>query len=298
MATQTDNSIFDLPARSSNVIYGPPLPAPPQKIVARPATKSSLDAYAATQGLILESTDDSQYEYQLSLAARLCHPKRTGQFLAPALRFTNFSLDAAQQIFKATPQDLGTPKHTCSWTADTPERVWLLAGNLQHVQPKICMGASKALKLPSEYFIRKVARYIMMKAVHVTRTTKVEGQPRSRRILYVNALYVIMDENAELHKPKDKSKIELSFTLDEETRMKEMVLEDVEAMAAAGFNLSSRWLVRLGPKFKRQAAAAAKTEAWMLKNDGRHPPRAALPASPASSSEEEEEEEEEDGDYE
>jgi hypothetical protein len=289
MATQTENTLFDLPPRERVLVRGPPLSTPPPVIQHRAASIKDLKLYALSQGLGLEAAEDTKLEVQLGFQARLCPPGQKGTYLAPAFRLANVNAGSAKRIFNACDRDVST-KHTITWYAGTPEMTWTLTGQLQDVKPKICWGSSKALKVPSEYFFRKVARYIQVKVSHVTRKARTGG---SRRLLYVNALYVVMDDKGELHLPKDKYKVQLAFSEEELQRVRVCVLEDVEGMAEAGFNLSAAWLERLGPAWHKRATAAAATETWMSNHGGALPPEQPAESEDEEESEEEEEEEEE-----
>jgi hypothetical protein len=76
MATQTENTLFDLPPRERVLVRGPPLSTPPPVIQHRAASMKDLKSYALAQGLVLEAAEDTKLEVQLGFQARLCPPGR------------------------------------------------------------------------------------------------------------------------------------------------------------------------------------------------------------------------------
>ena len=80
--------------------------------------------------------------------------------------------------------------------------------------------------------------------------------------MYFNFLYVLMDEDGELHYPKDETRREIGFSPGEETAIRQSVMADLINMADANFPLSPRFLQRLG-----RDAQAAEMEARGIQLD-------------------------------
>ena len=92
---------------------------------------------------------------------------------------------------------------------------------------------SKALQPPSAKWIRVIATLIPDLEI-----SWVRAQPEGREKLYVNMNYVLLDEDGEMHLPKDSKRREISVTAQEETAFRAAVVEDLMNMSTKGMPLS------------------------------------------------------------
>jgi len=83
----------------------------------------------------------------------------------------------------------------------------------------------------------------------------------SDRGRYVNFLYSLLDEDGELHPPKDSERREIELMSEDEAALRQQVLKDVKTMATKKFPLSAGFYRQLG-----EVEKAAQVEAAMAKN--------------------------------
>jgi hypothetical protein len=75
---------------------------------------------------------------------------------------------------------------------------------------------------------------------------------------YINFTFALVDENGELHPPKDENRIEIALTPQEVHEIRAQVLSDALAFSAMDLPLSAAWLRQLGDETK-----ALTTEAML-----------------------------------
>ena len=279
MAVQTDLSLFDLPERKRELVRGPPQQTLPPKVVVREPTFDEMQKYAQKSGFTLEPLARPQKELQDRLAGKLT---ATGGafgaiYQSPNFSINNFSRAAAEALFAHVSKTSSTPSTAC-WKVKVPSPMIHLTLGLEKVHVW-GMGSSKAFKLPSETFIRLVASYFILKFTHVTTRSKRFGTSES---IKVKAMYIQMDEDGEISKPKNSERKEMTISEQTEADIRALVLQDVSAMARARFPLSSKWLLRLAPEFVVQGNRAAAKEARMLRNGGVDPSPTPPPSPPGS----------------
>ena len=73
---------------------------------------------------------------------------------------------------------------------------------------------------------------------------------------YVNFNFSLVDENGELHPPKDANRIEIALTAQEVHEVRAQVLSDAMAFSAMNVPLSAAWLRQLGDEAKAQTTEA------------------------------------------
>ena len=284
MAVQTDASLYDLPARKGFIVQGPPRETLPPKVIVRAPTFEEMEKYCLKAGYVMDTLAPTKKMYQDALRSRL--RPQTGVFgsvyLAPTMALPNFQRAAALEFFGIPTT---TSKRMVMWTAVLPDNLMQLTLGLENVH-KRAMGCSMAIVPPSETFIRVIATYVSLKLSHRTKRSKYG----STRQLHIQSMYVLLDEDGEMTKPKTADRVEVPMTPEFEAHARQAVYVDATKMARAGFPLSGAWLERLGMEFVSQAASTRRKEARMLSAGGVDPtptppptpPPRALPQSPIS----------------
>ena len=74
--------------------------------------------------------------------------------------------------------------------------------------------------------------------------------------LYINLAYALMDQNGELHPPKDANRIEISLTQTLQALICQQVLSDASAMADQGMSMAPGFLRAMGREQQAMVAAA------------------------------------------
>ena len=113
-----------------------------------------------------------------------------------------------------------------SWTLDDCETIAAVLGHVLETHSGLhCKGASRALKPPSERWVRVVATAYKMELSYV----KGKGSDR----MYLNFLYTLADEDGELHPPKMPDRREIELTWLQQLKIRTRIQMDVYAMASA-----------------------------------------------------------------
>ena len=171
-----------------------------------------------------------------SIASRMVN--RTGEFVYQSAAFSipNFPLTALETALPSYLLKTDLPG-TKTWSLPS---VTLAAVHLGPLMQEIsmCAGASRALKTASERWSRVVAT-IYDAEITFVQVTNLDQT-------FVNFLYVLIDEEGEMHKPKNAKRVELSIPANVETEIRQQVLSDVAAMEAMGVPLSAGWLRSMG----------------------------------------------------
>ena len=213
----------------------------------------SLFALAREMGFCLEKT--CYYESELSSAVAKRLQTRRGQHIYQntSFRLPGFPRHAAESMFPAAllqAQEQSTNK-SLTWVATTVKEVRELFGELlmQHKQG-FTTGLSRGLCTQSETCIRVLAT--IMPPVQISWSRMACGLHR----LYVNMIYLLCDENGDLHKPKDMNRREMTISPAQELAYRAMILQDAQAMEEAGMPLSPGFLRQMGKFVKAQAMEA------------------------------------------
>ena len=104
----------------------------------------------------------------------------------------------------------------------------------------MCSGASRALKTKSERWSRVIATIYDMEISHV------KGSANKVDSTWVNFLYVLMDEDGEMHMPKNPKRVELLLSPSVEAEIRAQVLSDAVSLEMLGVPLASGWLTSMG----------------------------------------------------
>ena len=107
----------------------------------------------------------------------------------------------------------------------------LLMGKILTDHDPCMSGLSRALKSPSERVIRVLATLMLN-----LETSWVRQGDRER--LFVNMMYLLSDEDGELHPPKDSNRNEIALTAEEQRSYRVAILEDLFAMSQSERPLS------------------------------------------------------------
>lgn len=186
-------------------------------------------------------------ELAQAIASRMIN--RTGEnvYQSAAFSITNFPLSVLQELLPAlllTKDSNGTK----TWSLTSAAVVASYLGPLMQEMIGMCGGASRALKTASERWSRVLATIYDLE-ISFTWTAKVNQT-------HINFLYVLTDENGEMHKPKDANRVELLLAPGVETSIRQQVLSDAIVMNGLGYSLAAGWLTSMGETAK---AAWVKT---------------------------------------
>ena len=137
------------------------------------------------------------------MARRIC--QRRGLFVYQSVAFSldNFPLQAAEQIFPAHLKTSNTPS-VMTWKAETQQEVTELTGSLLEESDFFCVDGTRSLKTEAESVVRVIA--IILPGLEISWVAD-----KDMERLYVNFMYLIADEDGELHKPKDSNRIEVGW---------------------------------------------------------------------------------------
>ena len=189
-------------------------------------------------GYAVMPVDKLRRELAQSIASRMVN--RTGEFVyqSAAFSITNFPLTVLQTVF---PDYLLTTdtRETKTWTLPSVSACATILGPLIS-DITMCAGASRALKTASERWSRVIATIYDLEISSVkSGATRVDQT-------FINFLYVLMDEDGEMHKPKNGKRVELLLLPAVETEIRQQVLSDAIAMESIGVPLSAGWLTSMG----------------------------------------------------
>ena len=224
-----------------------PVVAAPSPSPAKPRTITSSRERKLEAMLVLASELDFFCRpgelYLQDLATRLAqHLKnRVGKMVYQTVAFSmeNFPLELARQVFAMATQQSSTSV-TTTWRVDTIHQTDLVFNSIFEGYADKCIGASKALQTPSEPVIRVLATIIT--GAEISHVRLARGVER----LYVNLMYVLSDEDGELHLPKDPMRNEIALSPTEVSEIRAQVATDAARMGEMGLELSPGWWRQLG----------------------------------------------------
>ena len=128
---------------------------------------------------------------------------------------------------------------TVTWRMESLQELSAFMGQMLSETGKMCAGLSRALQTKSETVARVLATILPPFEVSVVE------MPRGVDRMFLNFMYVLSDEDGELHWPKDGERRELDFTY-QEAAVRQRVLADARVLLQQGVPLSSGWLRQLG----------------------------------------------------
>lgn len=173
------------------------------------------------------------------------------QYQSAAFSIANFPRSVAQALLPLDCVTDDTPK-VQTWTITSMERLAQTFDPILLKTDQMTAGCSRALRLPAERVVRVVSTMISPMEIS---WVKME---RGYEALYLNFNFVLVDQDGEVHAPKDMQRREMALLGMEFIR--EQVLADVRTLSLKGCPLGPGWWRQLGMPEK-----AAEVEA-MLQN--------------------------------
>ena len=221
---------------------------PPQ-----PPTDDEMLAWAMEKGLALTPVKEFETEFALSIATRLRNRCGKEIYQTAGYDLPLFSRSAAEALFPASLQTKNEDS-LITWSAPTQADVKMLLGLMLEDAKALCAGLTRALQKPSERSIYVCATIIA--PMEISWVKMARGVSR----LYINFMFVLSDEAAEIHPPKlgdAKKKIEMELDASSTAAIRAQITEDVTTMASWGMPLSAGWHSNWMGKEAEVAAAAA-----------------------------------------
>ena len=146
---------------------------------------------------------------------------------------------AAEQIFPASLL-VGQTKNSLDWVASSQQEIRLLIGDLLSSISPAAAGLTRAVQPPSESVARVFS--VMMPTVEIQHAVLPYGAER----LYFQCQYVLFDNSAELHPPKDSDRREIAMSENMITELRQQVLQDILTLSQRDAPLSAAWWRQLG----------------------------------------------------
>ena len=118
----------------------------------------------------------------------------------------------------------------------------------------IC-GVSKPLKTKSEKYVRVIAT--LLPPMEIIVSTDVMAMD----MLFVNLMYALIDEDGEIHPPKDTDRREMKLSSSLVSELRQQAAADLKEMESFGWPLSPAFLRQIGMEEKAQEVEQAGAEA-------------------------------------
>ena len=187
-------------------------------------------------------------ELARAIASKMINRLGGSVYQAAAFPIPAFPRALAEQLF---PADLIISNSTkvITWKATTFTELRRLIGALLPKYDPTVFGVSRALKTPSEKVIRVLATLIP--DMEISWVAASNGSEK----LFVNLLYVLSDEDGELHPPKDSDRREIPLNQGEVSAARSAILSDLLAMAQADRPLSPAYFRQVGMEDKASEVA-------------------------------------------
>ena len=184
-------------------------------------------------------------------------------YQSAAIILKNFPQELAIDLFSQAEEVQGTKVGTTTWRMPEMTTVTDVFGYIFKARRDgTCVGATRAIKKPSELFVRVLAT--IMPTVEVS-FVKSRGGVTT---LYVNFMYILIDHSGTLHAPKDANRNEIALSEATMRELRQRALEDVGELGRRGLPLSGGWWRQLGEINKAQVA-----EAHEQNSQGQPPPQ-------------------------
>ena len=215
-------------------------------------------AYGRKLGMVLASVSSLEIALAMGMTRRMRPRSAMQVYQSVAFSLPNFPRQAALDIFPRSQLVTKKEAATLTWKFVSISEVSGFFDRVLQLSGRHCSGMSMGLKTASESVIRVIA--------FILPTVEISYLPRQGiDTLYVNFLYVLLDEDGEMHPPKDSERREIDIS-GWEQGVRQQALVDLSAMADAQAPLSPGFLRQLGREKK-----ALETEALML-NEPPTPP--------------------------
>ena len=233
----------------------------PDYLMAYPNTQEEMENMVAkltAARYVVVHAEKYGHELAFAMANRLVARSGENVYQSADFHLTSFPASAAQMCLPST-LIIPSPPNTITWRFEDMYAVDKWASRILELHPK-CGGCSRALQKPSETVIRVVAA--LLPPLEISQVQLPSGQDR----LYVNMMYAaaptpthhplslltlpcacaycryaLVDEDGEIHYPKDSQRREISYEPVLEAELRERVVRDVKRMNDNNFPLSAKW---------------------------------------------------------
>lgn len=253
-AVQTDPSLFDLPPRMRVYLPGP-APPPIRVEVPTPITWEAVHSFLEHQGFCAQEVSKARTELLFELQARLTYRTASNVYQSPACVIPLFGRRHAAAFFRGLPRTVDTVP-VVTWEIYDPDQLTSLLHPFSDAHA-MCVGQSKAMggtKLNP--FVSVIATLFQLVASSVCKG--------GRDLLYLNGLYVLMNDKGEIDYPKNKERRPIAMCYEDELRLREVMQRDLTSMAEAEICLSSAFLRMLGEEWAERAAQVQELEREQL----------------------------------
>ena len=206
---------------------------------------------AEAHGLSVLPTTSIQQDIAMAIDARMTARLGVDVYQSVAFNMKSVTCQIATCIFGTTHISDDQRKHR-TWTFNTMQDLRAsIAPILDSVSAVRAVGLTRPLKKPSERWIRVVA--ILIPKMEFS-WVQVETCGTSK--LYMNFMYCLIDEDGEIHPPKDPERREIELPPELLADVKVEVMKDLASMAQDGFDLSPSFFRQLGMEERAVAAPA------------------------------------------
>ena len=216
------------------------------------AQRDQMLALARELGWVCQPRQGLAMDLGQQLFARMTN--RQGKAICQCIDFNlSFPREAALQLFPSRLQE-EAGESTIQWTSDTLQDAAELLGDLLSMVSPTASGLTRAICPPSESVIRVWST--MLPTIEVKSVIMSHGAER----LYYRGTYVLWDDSAGMHPPKDSQRREIAFSAGLEDQLRARVLQDVLTISAnQRCNPSANWWRQLG-----REDTAAEVEAGLV----------------------------------
>ena len=173
-------------------------------------------ALAKTLGFVCEERRKLEVDLAQQIFTRMTN--RQGKAIYQMIMFNlSFPRQAAIQIFTEQLTTDSQEGATMTWTSKTMTEASALIGNLLGMVSRHAVGLTRALQAPSESVVRVFS--MLMPLIEIKHQTQPFGADR----LYFKASYVLFDNFAEMHPPKNEEQSEIGISSDLEALLRTQV---------------------------------------------------------------------------
>jgi hypothetical protein len=216
-------------------------------------TRQELELFelASELGYVVQKRQSMVMDLGQLIASRLRPRTMSNVYQMPAFNMPSFPRRLAEELFAGGPVTTDTQSCiTWRWEEGDWHIMHAVLSNLMATQGNACSGLSKGLQSESQFVSRVIATIIT--PLEISWVSMARGVDR----LYINLAYALMDENGELHPPKDAKRIEIGLTQTLQTLIRQQVLSDASAMADQGMAMAPGFLRAMGREQQAMIAQA------------------------------------------
>lgn len=159
------------------------------------------------------------------------------QYQSAAYHIANFPRSHARTVFPEECVTVNTEK-VQTWVIASMIELAKVFDPIMTRTDTMAAGCTKALKMPSERVVRVVSTMICPVEISWVKL------PKGYEALYINFNFVLVDEDGEMHAPKDENRREIALSNTDDIRAQ--VLADVRSLSQNGCPLGPGWWNQLG----------------------------------------------------